>query len=218
MRYEVILLALLLMQTSISPSAKAQDAAAMIIAVGGIEEGQPIPEKFASCTADGKGATRAGGNISPEVIWSGAPGTTKSYVVIVVDKDVPVNFESANKAGKTIATDAPRRDFYHWVLVDIPTSTLRLPEGGTPPGMVGRNDMGSRSKSANGYDGPCPPWNDELLHHYHFQVYALDIPSLGLKAPFTGPQVKEAMKDHILAKSEVVGTYTTNQTKKKAAQ
>ena len=38
-----------------------------------------------------------------------------------------------------------------------------------------------------GYDGPCPPWNDELLHHYRFTLYALDVPSLGLPGAFGGP-------------------------------
>ena len=35
-----------------------------------------------------------------------------------------------------------------------------------------------------GYDGPCPPWNDELVHHYHFTVYALSVKSLDLPAGF----------------------------------
>ncbi|SVE20694.1 uncharacterized protein METZ01_LOCUS473548 [marine metagenome] len=63
-----------------------------------------------------------------------------------------------------------------------------------------------------GYDGPCPPWNDELLHHYEFQVYALDVESLGLddNGDFRGPDVMAAMQGHILAKGKIVGTYTQN--------
>ena len=35
-----------------------------------------------------------------------------------------------------------------------------------------------------GYDGPCPPWNDEILHHYVFTVYALDVPRLDIAGDF----------------------------------
>jgi len=211
MRYKPLLLAVFIMQTGIPSSARAQDAMALLsVTVNGIEDGKSIPNKFASCVADGNGATRKGKNISPAISWSGAPAAAKSYAVIVVDKDVPANFESANKAGKMIAADAPRKDFYHWVLIDIPATTTNLPENAKPPGIIGRNDMGTKSKSTNGYDGPCPPWNDDRLHYYHFQVYALDISSLGLKTPFTGKQAEDAIKGHILTKGEVIGAYATN--------
>ena len=59
-----------------------------------------------------------------------------------------------------------------------------------------------------GYDGPCPPWNDSILHHYHFIVYALDVPSLALSGRFTGADAEKAMAGHVLARGEVMGTYT----------
>ena len=61
-----------------------------------------------------------------------------------------------------------------------------------------------------GYDGPCPPWNDELVHHYHFTVYALDVPSLRLDGRFGGPDALRALHSHILAKGSWMGTYTLN--------
>ena len=61
-----------------------------------------------------------------------------------------------------------------------------------------------------GYDGPCPPWNDELVHHYHFTVYALDVPSLRLEGAFNGPAALRALHSHILAKGSWMGTYTLN--------
>ena len=61
-----------------------------------------------------------------------------------------------------------------------------------------------------GYDGPCPPWNDERIHRYVFTVYAMDFPLLPLKGNFNGRDVKEAMKGHILASASTVGTYTLN--------
>ena len=61
-----------------------------------------------------------------------------------------------------------------------------------------------------GYDGPCPPWNDEAIHHYHFTVYALDVASLNLEEPFGAPEVLAAIEGHVLAQGECIGTYTLN--------
>lgn len=61
-----------------------------------------------------------------------------------------------------------------------------------------------------GYDGPCPSWNDERLHHYRFRVFALDVPALELPDPFTLADLHAAMAGHILAEAEWVGTYTLN--------
>lgn len=211
MKYTFSALTLALVM-NINPSFAAQDSASQLtVKLGGIENGKPINEKFAYCVADGKGATKDGGNISPALNWSGAPEGTRSYAVIVVDRDVPANFDPANKKGKTIEADAPRRDFYHWVQVNIPATVTSLAENTNSVGIGGSNDFGAGSKGKNGYDGPCPPWNDERLHHYHFIVYALDIPSLGLTPPFTAKQAQDAMNGHILAQGEAVGTYTTNQ-------
>ena len=60
------------------------------------------------------------------------------------------------------------------------------------------------------YDGPCPPRNDSLLHHYHFTVYALDLESLNLAERFDGNDAREALAGHVLAESCFVGTYTLN--------
>ena len=61
------------------------------------------------------------------------------------------------------------------------------------------------------YDGPCPPWNDALVHHYHFEVFALDVDTLGIDAhDLTAPAVHDAMDGHILASGSYVGTFTLN--------
>ena len=59
-----------------------------------------------------------------------------------------------------------------------------------------------------GYDGPCPPWNDERIHHYLFRLYALDVPHLALETRFTGPQARAAMHGHILDEACLVGSYS----------
>ena len=45
-----------------------------------------------------------------------------------------------------------------------------------------------------GYDGPCPPWNDERVHHYITTVYALDLDALGVGENFTLDEAKKAME------------------------
>ena len=212
----MVLSALLVMQSCLITDAFAQAPVlgTLDIKVKGIAENKPIPEKFAYCAADGKGRTKNVDDITPAISWSGAPKGTQSYALIVVDPDVPANFDNANKPDKTIAADAPRTNFYHWTLVDIPAKTKSLAEikdkrtvniGKASYGINGVNGFGFP-----GYDGPCPPWNDERLHHYHFKLYALDVPSLKLPEPVKAMDAEAALKGHVLAQGEVVGTYTTH--------
>lgn len=195
------------------------------VTVNGITDGGAIPTRFAYCKPDGRGQTRDADNISPEISWKGAPEGTKSYAIMMVDKDVPLDFGPANQPGQEIKEDAPRQDFYHWLVVDIPASLGKIPEGkasnGITPkgkipgeteyGITGKNDYTKMGSFGGGYDGPCPPWNDKRLHHYTFRVYAIDVPTL--KAPtsgFAGEKMIKATKGHILAVGEVVGTYSNN--------
>ncbi len=60
------------------------------------------------------------------------------------------------------------------------------------------------------YDGPCPPWNNAIVHHYHFSVYALNAQHLKLPAKFSGAGALKAMPGHVVAKGEVIGVYALN--------
>ncbi len=196
-------------------------------------DGEPIPARYAFCTACPDEHSKMSTNVSPQLSWSGAPSETKSFAVICVDVDVPTIFDDVNSEERTIPADMPRQDFYHGLLVDVPATLHSLAEGaesegliagGKNPGKVahgirGINDftmfMASNPDMAGdygGYDGPCPPWNDELLHHYEFRIYALDVESLGLAASgdFRGPDVMAALEGHVLAEGKVTGTYTQN--------
>jgi len=213
--------ALFIIQSCFIGQALAQPPVPLTVKITGISEGTPIPSKFAYCTADDKGRTKNGDNISPAIAWSGAPAQTKSYALIVVDPDVPANFDTANKPDKIIPMNFARQNFYHWVLINIPTQVTGIFEGKNSSGVtaggkpVGRTSYGTNGINGygfGGYDGPCPPWNDERLHHYHFIVYALDVASLNLPDPVNGSLAKSAMTGHILAQGEVMGTYTTNPT------
>jgi phosphatidylethanolamine-binding protein (PEBP) family uncharacterized protein len=61
-----------------------------------------------------------------------------------------------------------------------------------------------------GYDGPCPPWNDSRIHHYAFNLYALDVPRTSVEGVFTGAQVRHSITGHVLAEATYGGTYTIN--------
>ena len=196
-----------------------------------ISHNAPIPEEFAFGVPAVDDHMALGANRNPHLAWSEAPEGTKSYAVICVDDDVPSKMDDLNQEGKTIPADLPRIDFYHWVLVDVPASVSELAagadsdgitQGGKPPGPTdhgtrGINDytmfMGGNPDMAGdygGYDGPCPPWNDTIVHHYHFTVYALDVESLGLSGSFTGAQAMAAMEGHVLDKATITGTYSLN--------
>ncbi|MCG7601236.1 YbhB/YbcL family Raf kinase inhibitor-like protein [Halomonas sp. McH1-25] len=203
----------------------------MKLTVQGIEDQQPIPETFAfGVPGEGEPMT-LGANRNPALTWSEVPDNTRSFAVLVVDPDVPGDPSDVNQEGKTLPPSMARVDFYHWVVVDIPGETRAIGEGedsdgvtpkGKAPGqtsiglrgintftdfLAGDPDMGG---TYGGYDGPCPPWNDEQVHHYHFTVYALDIESLGLAGEFTGEDARKAMEGHILDQATVTGTYTLN--------
>ena len=139
---------------------------------------------------------------------------------------------TSNQEDRVVPASLPRVDFFHWVLIDLPAAVNTIKEGEfssdvTPRGKPGpQAAQGARQGVNNytdwfagdndmrgdyhGYDGPCPPWNDEIVHRYVFTVYALDIEQLPLTGRFGGPEVRAAMHGHILAEASLTGTYTLN--------
>ena len=124
-----------------------------------------------------------GDDISPALSWSGIPDGTREIALICDDPDAP--------------TPKP---WVHWVVYKIPAARKGLEEGSAGGGLEGKTDFGT-----NGYGGPMPP-PGHGVHHYHFKVYALDT-ELKLKAGATKDELLAAMKGHILAQGEIVGTY-----------
>ena len=168
-------------------------------------------------------------NRNPHIAWHDAPAATCSYVLTCIDPDVPHVADDVNQEGKTLPTSMPRVDFYHWAVVDIPIGVRKIENGTCSDGVVaggkqtpdgpdgsrqGLNDytsfMAGSEMAGNyfGYDGPCPPWNDERLHHYTFTVYAIDVESLDLPNPFDGRDVSAALAGHVLAEASLTGTYS----------
>jgi len=196
-----------------------------------ITDGERIPEAYAFCAPDPDETVTQGGNRSPHLAWSDVPDGTRSFAVICVDPDVPSVGDDVNVEGRTVSAELERTDFYHWVLLNVPPSVREIEEGRdsmdvTPGGKtLGQTEYGVRGKndytawfaddeemagSYGGYDGPCPPWNDEIVHHYHFRVYALDVPAFDVDGDFTGAEAMEAIEGHVLEMAEIVGTYTLN--------
>jgi Raf kinase inhibitor-like YbhB/YbcL family protein len=130
--------------------------------------------------------TCMGKDVSPGLSWTGAPPNTRSYAIICDDPDAPMG------------------TWVHWVYYDIPPSASSLPEGMSvdakppPGGTSGVNDFGKL-----GYGGPCPPSG---THRYFFKLYALD-KVLGLVPRASKADLEKAMQGHILAKTELMGTF-----------
>jgi Raf kinase inhibitor-like YbhB/YbcL family protein len=135
--------------------------------------------------------TCEGMDVSPPLAWTDAPPGTRSFALIVEDPDAP-------------DPDAPERVWVHWLVFDIPSSVAQLPEhaertGGLPAGArMGFNDWHRAS-----YGGPCPPIG---RHRYYHRLYALDVERLDLDEPPTKPVLFAAMRSHVLATAELVGT------------
>ena len=195
-------------------------------------DGSRIPADLAFCLPDPTHHVCLGKNRNPQLSWHDAPAGTRSFAVICHDPDVPSRGDDVNQEGRTVSAALPRVDFFHWVLIDLPASLATLAEGEfsstvTPRGKPGpQAPHGARQGVNNytdwfagdndmrgdyyGYDGPCPPWNDEIVHRYVFTVYALDLEKLPLAGKFGGTEVRAAIAGHILAEASLHGTYTLN--------
>lgn len=125
------------------------------LSIPGYTYGDIISQKH---TCDGQ-------DLSPKIVWSEPPASTKSFALILEDPD------------------APRGTFTHWVLYNIPPDTKELPEGiKNGEGKVGNFFQGANDFGKIGYNGPCPP--GKAVHRYFFYLYAL------VEKPDLGPNMK----------------------------
>jgi Raf kinase inhibitor-like YbhB/YbcL family protein len=127
---------------------------------------------------------------SPPLTWSGVPVGAKSLVLIVDDPDAP-------------DPAAPKMTWVHWILYNLPAKDGSLPEAITPAALPAGTREGLNDWKRTGYGGPCPPIG---RHRYFHKLYALDtvLPDLGHP---TKSQLEKAMQGHILAQTELIGTY-----------
>ncbi len=204
----------------------------MNLTITGIEDGAPIPADYALCIPDPDTHATFAPNKNPALAWDDVPERTQSFAVLCWDRVVPTSGEDVNQEDREVPADLPRTDFFHWVLVDLSSAARTIAEGEFSDGVTARGKDGPAGPGGTrqglndytgwftgdpdmeglyfGYDGPCPPWNDSLVHEYVFMVYALDLPQVPVEGDFTGGQVREAIAGHVLAEASVMGTYTLN--------
>lgn len=132
--------------------------------------------------------TCEGNDLAPALAWSGLPQGTTSLALIVDDPDAP-------------DPAAPQMTWVHWLMYDIPPTLSGLPEGGRPAVALARDGLNDWHRA--GYGGPCPPIG---RHRYFFKLYALDTLLGDLRQP-TKAKLEQAMRGHVLASAELVGTY-----------
>lgn len=203
----------------------------MKVEISSFENAAFIPHEYALGVPAVDNPATFGQNINPNIKWSDIPDGTKSFAILCVDPDVPSKPDDVNKEDREVPSDLPRVDFYHWVLVDIPSDRTEIAEGEDSNGVtqkgkpIGKTSYGKRGYNNytqwfdgdenmqgyyGGYDGPFPPWNDSIIHRYVFEVYALDVENLNVGDIFSGDDAKKAMDGHILGKAEWMGKYTLN--------
>lgn len=149
----------------------------MILMSPAFGEGSAIPRQF----------SRLGENMLPPLNWDGAPPDVQSYALTVEDPD------------------APSGTFRHCGIFNIPADWHSLPDSADskPFGTLcfSENDFGNIR-----YDGPQPP-KGHGIHHYHFKIAALDIPSLAVPASAGVQAMWREAKKHVLSQAELVGTF-----------
>jgi Raf kinase inhibitor-like YbhB/YbcL family protein len=134
--------------------------------------------------------TCEGEDVSPPMEWSGLPAEARSLVLIVDDPDAP-------------DPKAPKMTWVHWVLYDIPVSASGLAEGVRREALPEGAREGLNDWKRTGYGGPCPPIG---RHRYFHKLYALDTMLGDLGQP-TKAALEAAMEGHVIAQTELVGTY-----------
>ncbi len=195
-------------------------------------DGQPIPAEFAFCRIDPKSHVALSSNRNPQLSWSDAPIGTRSFAIVCHDIDVPSKPDDVNQEGREIPSTLPRVHFYHWTLIDLPVGLQQIAAGEfsdkvTPRGKAGPTARHGARQGINdytgwfaddhdmngdyyGYDGPCPPWNDSIVHRYVFTVYALDVERLPLMGRFGGADALKVIAHHRLGQASITGIYTLN--------
>ena len=134
--------------------------------------------------------TCEGEDLSPPLLWSGAPSGTQSLVLIVDDPDAP-------------DPKAPRMTWVHWLLYNLPTAASGLAEGLSAKHLPAGTLQGVNDWHRTGYGGPCPPIGQ---HRYFHKLYALDALLPDLKGP-AKTALEQAMHGHVLAQTQLVGLY-----------
>lgn len=192
-----------------------------------------LPEALCFATKHPTSHIALSDNQNPHLGWDNLPQGTQSLVLICHDPDVPTRLDDVNQPGKSVPATLPRMDFYHWLLLDIPATQGEILRGThssgiTPGGKPGPQAAAGLRHGINdytawfkgdatmagtwyGYDGPCPPWNDEIVHRYIFTLYALATPSLAVDGELSAANITRALTQHqVLGSASLTGLYSLN--------
>jgi len=148
--------------------------------------------KFMTKQQEFNGFGCSGGDLSPNLKWSGAPQGTKSFAITVYDPDAPTG-----------------SGWWHWQIVNIPSSVNELAAGAgstkenlAPKGSLQiKNDYGSQ-----GFGGACPP-PGHGIHHYKFTVHALSVEKLELPEDASGALTGYMINGHTIETSTIEALY-----------
>lgn len=202
-------------------------------------DGAWLPPACAFAETDAVSRVRLAANRNPHLAWDEVPNGAESLALFCIDFDAPQDASLANREDQPLPLAAARGPFFHWSLLDMPLSLRSIGNGQLSSGVTAGGKRASRvtlpladgvcalrqglndytgwfagepamAGDYYGYDGACPPWNDERLHHYLFRLYALDVPQLQLPERFTGQQALAALHGHILDEAQLVASYTLN--------
>jgi Raf kinase inhibitor-like YbhB/YbcL family protein len=179
-----------LANAQVSPAPAGQRTSPMVLTIPAWPDGGQIPAKF----------TQSGEQVSPELKWTNVPAGTQSFVVNMLDPDVAIQRATETQP--------------HWIVWNIPAGASGLPEA-MKAGAELPDGTRQISASGPGYRGPGAPATGPL-HHYTFEVYALDTklevtPSSATPAVNaaleTRTNVMKAMQGHVLGKAVYVGLF-----------
>lgn len=194
-------------------------------------DGDFIPNQYAFGKTSAEGKIDLADNKSPHLAWSDLPEGTQSIAILCIDSDAPTKPDDVNQEGRMVPSDLPRADFSHWVLIDVAPDDViaeaAFSDGITAKGKEGpEGPRGTRSGINDytgwfagdpdmagdyfGYDGPCPPFNDSIVHHYRFTAYALDVDRLAVDGKFTAADALAAIDGHVLGEASIVTKYKIN--------
>lgn len=195
------------------------------------EDGDYLAPRYAFGKRSADGTIDLADNKNPHLQWSDLPSGTKSIAILVIDADAPTKPDDVNKEGRLVPSDLPRTDFSHWVLVDLaPDSSIEegaFSDGVTAHGKEGPEGPQGTRQGVNdytgwfagdpdmkgdyyGYDGPCPPFNDSIVHHYRFTAYALDIETVPVDGSFTTQDVLVGIEGRVLGEASIGCKYKIN--------
>jgi len=161
---------------------KAPPAPPLTMMIPDLKDGGDLPIKF-SCS-------NAPAGVSPRIQWTNTPAGTQSFAILLHDPE-----------------PHPQKSIYditHWFIYNIPANVTELPEGVQNGDLPNGAKQMKNIRQTAGYFGPCAP--PALIHHYTFELYALDT-KLDLSAEATRADAMKALDGHILGTAVFVAHF-----------